>query len=387
MNKNSQVLKQTIPYLFAFLGCLGIRGIMATSADITYTNSFFAILFFGISVYLQNRIIPDFLNAKKREKVCSVILALFISVALHLGAQFESNDSAELAAKELVIYTISFAIYMTPIINACFEGVKNFFSKKKVVSEERVNFLKVWLAIFGLWIPTFLAMYPGAFVYDATDEYNEVLNGVYNTHHPLIHVLSLGGLIRCTEKMGLGANAGIATYTILQMIITSLIFAYVLKKCFEWGMSKRYVKVWVVIIGLFPVFTLYSVCSAKDTLFSACFLLVIVFITEFIKTEKIKVGLIVASVFMMLLRNNGAYAYLVSIPVILIILCVSDKNKKKTYLKLGGVMICSLLVYKGTEKLIIYATGASNNEHQEMLTVPIQQLGRVYNFAPETLND
>lgn len=52
--------------------------------------------------------------------------------------------------------------------------------------------LRYAIILFLCWLPVFLAVYPGFFAYDATDELQEVLTGQYVTRHPLLHVLMLG---------------------------------------------------------------------------------------------------------------------------------------------------------------------------------------------------
>ena len=51
------------------------------------------------------------------------------------------------------------------------------------------------------WIPVFLAVYPGFFVYDAQDELIQVQTRNFTTHHPLPHVLLLGGVILAVNKL------------------------------------------------------------------------------------------------------------------------------------------------------------------------------------------
>ena len=84
------------------------------------------------------------------------------------------------------------------------------------------------------WIPVFLAVYPGFFVYDAQDELIQVQTRNFTTHHPLPHVLLLGGVILAVNKLTGSYNAGIAVYTFLQMCLMSGVFTYVvtyMKKC------------------------------------------------------------------------------------------------------------------------------------------------------------
>ena len=57
-------------------------------------------------------------------------------------------------------------------------------------------FLLSWLVLFFGWIPCFLAFYPGLYCYDMIWQWSMFESGVYSTHHPLIHTLFAGGLMR-----------------------------------------------------------------------------------------------------------------------------------------------------------------------------------------------
>ncbi len=168
------------------------------------------------------------------------------------------------------------------------------------------------------WIPVFLAVYPGFFVYDAQDELIQVQTRNFTTHHPLSHVLLLGGVILAVNKLTGSYNAGIAVYTLLQMCLMSGVFTYVvsyMKKC----RIKRAFRVAVSLyFGFFPVIVMFVLCSAKDGIFTGAMLLLLIALYEMGKEkEKFFAGwkkplFLFASAFvMMCFRHNGMYAFLV----------------------------------------------------------------------------
>lgn len=388
-------------------GCTGIVAPGSTSLSIyedairnthlTYTNSFFAFLFFIVNIYLLRRILPEYMKRTTYEKICSGVVSFLISVALHFGARLESFENVDFKDGLMYLNILLLAAYLMILICDLWVKTEKFAEviKIKVATNKGENkpisMYKIWGIIFALWFPTFLAFFPGAFVYDAADEYIQVITRQFSMHHPLIHVLALGGCIHAAEYVGLSANVGIAVYTIIQMIICAAIAAYFVNFLQKKGVNKKYILGTILFIGLFPVFPMYAVCSAKDTLFTAFFLLVVLFLWEFADDNgaffKIKfIGFVVASVAMMLLRNNGMYAYLVAIPVVGILLYAGKYNRKNV-IKLLVLMILSIVLYKGVNTCLKIACSASDNEHQEILTVPIQQLGRVYKYAPDVFSE
>ncbi len=110
---------------------------------------------------------------------------------------------------------------------------------------------------------------PGFFVYDAADELNEVLTRTFTTHHPLLHVLLLGGTIALFHKLTGSWNIGIFVYLVLQMLVITAIFAYAITYMQKKGIGKKSRVLWVLYYGAFPTIVMYTLCSCKDGLFRA----------------------------------------------------------------------------------------------------------------------
>ena len=376
--------------LVSLCGAVGVTGTIAVPNELSYTNSFLAFVFFVINIIALKNVCPEFKELSRRDKVYSYVFATLVSIALHMGAQLESFDNVNFKQLSLYILIILLSLYLAPLIYYLWEfssvKINNLFVRTN--DEEVIKYTWIWLIIFLLWVPTFCAMFPGAFVYDATEEYTEVISRDFNMHYPLFHVLMLGGIVHLAEYLGLGANTGIAAYTLIQMVVFSAALAYLVFWLAKKGMKKKFQLILILFLGLFPLFPMYAVCSVKDTLFSAAFLMVTILMIDYMLEskdffDKKMILFVAASVMLILLRNNGMYAYLVSIPIIAIvgILCRYDKKQLS---KLVILMILSFILFAGINQCLKIMTHAKDNEHQEILTVPIQQLARVYKYSPET---
>ncbi len=90
----------------------------------------------------------------------------------------------------------------------------------------------------------------------------------------------------------------------------------------------------------------------------------------------------VSAALMMLFRHNGVYAYFVFAVVFLIIEAIKSlQAKRPPYLSVAIfaiIFLASFILYKGVDTGLTSVLHAESGEHQEILTVPIQQLGRVY---------
>lgn len=242
--------------------------------------------------------------------------------------------------------------------------------------DSKKRFFIAWILIFLCWIPVFLAVYPGFFVYDATEEYLQVATRNFTTHHPLLHVLALGGSVCAGNKLMGSYNAGIALYTIVQMLILSATFAWVICK-----MKTVSYAISILWYGCFPTVVMFALCSAKDALFSAAMLAAVVLTIRIMDEYSQKAAILMGAslTLMMLFRHNGVYGFIVYAIVLIIYLffkCKKDKEFKKNAWGIICILLTSFVLYIGIDKTLTYATHAQDIENQEILTVPIQQLAR-----------
>lgn len=399
--------------IMGLLGTIALSETMSFELEKTaYGNSMNAFLFLVFTVIILRYVYTHICLKDKRGMVYAVVYSVGLSFALTAGKQLHTMENFMMGS--IMSWTQIFlltAFFVGPVLflfqyvaknidggNWDFSGSDNGAEKKKIGK----SFFLIWMIIFLCWIPVFLAFYPGAFVYDALDEYVQVATRNFTTHHPLTHVLLLGGSVCFGNKVWGSYNAGIALYTIFQMVVVSGVFAYTV----TW--SRRYFsnKVCggiVLFYGLFPLFPMYAVCSAKDTLFNAAFLLMLVQMIKLLEgildskgtgasmvnagtVCKDKILFVMASVAMMLLRNNGKMAYLAVIAGIVLFTLIQWKRERRL-MQLIILMLLSVVLYTGVDKTLAFVTHAREGGKQEMLTVPIQQLARTYVYSPEVFSD
>ena len=410
------------PWVNAFLFCVGIRGVMALgdATGIRYSNSMLSVMLFILLLMLGRIVCPLFAKVDKVWKIKSYIFSTLLSTALHIGAEYEFYDGVDFTKPSLYFNTICLAIAMAPFVaylwrkprdldvidrdeNEKDKASGKISEPKSFRSSTPFNFFYIWAIIFLFWMPVFFALYPGAFVYDATEEYVEVISRQFTMHHPLLHVLALGGIVHLFEYIGAGANLGIAVYVLLQMLVMSAALSFVVRSLQMWGVTKRYAFITVLFFSIFPLFPLYAVCTAKDGLFTVFLLVSIVSMGNIIRLADVKdaqpashasapsmsdmVLFLVSSTLMMMLRNNGLYAYTATALIIVIVFVVDRRQRSASSNRITArlliLMALSIVLSLGGTRILKLATGATDGEHQEMLTVPIQQLARTYTYSPE----
>lgn len=354
---------------------------------VIYSNSFLSFFFMVLGVLTYVKITQ---NSIKKNKIVAYFLSFFYAVCLVTGRELESVDNFDVTKISSYFCILFIGLFLAPFIYA----IWNLIQQKREI--EDIGKKKSYLArntilLLLFWLPVFLAFYPGAFVYDAWDEYQQVAMGKYTTHHPLLHVLFLGKVVCYSKHFWNNANIGIAAYTIVQMIIMAIILSYSLEFA-----GKKWSKIegmGILFYGLFPLFPMYAVCSSKDTLFTSFLLLTVVNIMKIYEKgwEKVEkkeiICFIISCTLMLLFRNNGVYAYFVWLILAFFIWYAgSIRLKKKKEWNL--ILFClPVIIYFLLSFILTNQLSAKKGGSQEIMTVPIQQMARVYKYAPESYTE
>ncbi len=262
--------------------------------------------------------------------------------------------------------------------------------KKNRLANENLVYLISFVVFLFAWFPAFLAFYPGIFAYDNQWQYFMYVNNDISTHQPVIHTLILGFIISTFEKTTGSINKGVAAYTIFQMIIMSFGLAYIPYLLRRMGVKTLGVILSIVFFSLYPVFVIFVFTGTKDSIFSVAvadyFGLNICLLSErndsyFVKKQDAPVwGLLAFTI--LSFRSNAIYA-LIPMLMLLSIYVIKHCKRKKGYIIAISVVLMLFLVYKYP----IMNFAAKNKVSQaEMMSVPCQQISRVYHYHYDDLS-
>jgi len=255
-------------------------------------------------------------------------------------------------------------------------------ASKRSITERLIQFGIVAAVLFLLWLPIYLAYYPAVFSYDAEAQLYQVISGNYSTHHPLIHTLIMK-VFAGIGYDGSGINHGMSAYAICQMVILALMISAGLT--IPWKQKRRLSKAWIVIltlfIGIFPVYGILAVSTTKDIFFAGLLFLLFIFLYENEGTigEYIAIGVI--AFLSMLFRNNAVYAIVVSV-VLLLLFGIKEKDtglkfKRERPYKLIITIALSVVMAILILAVLKASLGAESGSPREALSIPIQQMARV----------
>lgn len=209
-----------------------------------------------------------------------------------------------------------------------------------------------------LWLPTWLANWPGTFLGDHSIQLAQYESGAVTTDFPVLHNLFIGFILSSVKGITGSYNAGIAVFTGIQMVILSLIFAYAIKVLRDMGAPRLMLILSWLWFALHPVVRLFSKDTVRDTLFSAALLLFALALTQAMPKKdcaanKKKAVLLTASGFLCgALRNAGFYLVIVVCAAALLLLFFMKKPtfpakaKSFTIYALAAIIALSFL-WKG----------------------------------------
>ena len=356
---------------------------------IGFTNSFLAVfIWMLIMLTLKHAALKIDWN-DKRGLVLAFSLAFFFSGAMLFGTQLENEGYVNFKDWKLWISLPVFTCFFGIFAFFAFSILEDHTKQKKIFedkTERKHKEIISFMLMFFCWFIVFLAVYPGFFVYDATDEYVQVATRNFSAHHPLLHVLLLGGCICGVHKFTGSYNSGIALYTILQMLVAAGVLTGVTAYMRKRKVPSIICNAAVLYYALFPVIVMFVMCSSTVAIFTLAFLVLLLSLLHlgqdpehFFLSKKSIICFWASAVVMLLFRPNGIYVFVLMIPVLIV---WQKKYRKKQILILAAV----LSVYFGINSILAAVLNADTSENQEMLTVPIQQLARTYELDREVFS-
>lgn len=324
------------------------------------------------------------------------IYGVMLSLCLVLG--YEAQLFGEIKINKWWTYAllILIAVGVSFGVKKLWRLLASRFYNTKITESTKAHeklYISATILIWILHFIVFLGVFPGFFVYDAQDELFQTITRSFNDRHPMIHVLSMGGVVQLFHKVTGSYNVGIAAFILIGMTLSALTYGYLVYTLRTAGLSKRLSILYTLYLGLFPVIVMYSLCSAKDGIFGMFLIISVILIKKmtdnpdsFFATPIPSIKLAFSLMFMMLFRNNGVYAFVVFLVVAVVVFHKAARLRQYT-VKFFGVSVFAIIAYILINSTLLFATNAADVGHKEILSVPIQQLARVYCYDKEALTD
>ena len=332
---------------------------------------------------------------KKRELV---ILSIIYSLSLFIGISFLIKGDLSLVFNSLLLLII-------PLIIGIYYILKYIVKKIEIKSNKKNNnkFFKIFdkhpflvsiVILIICWLPYIIAYYPAILNHDAAFQIKQFLgidnkysyyvnlidkNQIITNHHPVIHTLLLGSLVKLGMILG-NDNIGFFFYSIIQILILSSTLSYSIKYAKDNKVSIYRRFNMLLIYSLVPVFPFYSMTAVKDVIYTCIIILYLIFIHKMINGDyKVStcIKMVLISILLFLFRNNGIYVFFLSF----IFLLLKNKNWKKVLI----IFILILSLYKTYDKVILPYFKVTPTSVRETLSVPFQQTARYAKYYEKEL--
>lgn len=324
------------------------------------------------------------MNSKIKRAGTLLLLAILMPIFMILG-KLNKNNGKITSGNSLLIFVVSFAFVF--LSYELYRRLKN--TKALEVAERKLPGVKI-VPVILLYVISFLvsllSCFPGVFSYDCYEEYMMMVSGNITSHHPVLHVVLLGGLCRLSEALTQNANWGILVYVILQAAVFMAVFIRAIMVLQKLGFSKLSQYIVIFFWLLSPVVSLYMTCTSKDGLFTAFMLGFLVEIYYICKRRKDYFTNIInlfwfiwGTTGSMIFRKNGVYI----VVLVLFAMLLWEKDLRKLLVKALIPVLLLNILYVGPFYKVLNVTPGSS---VEMFSVPLQQLARVYKYNRDRMS-
>lgn len=242
-------------------------------------------------------------------------------------------------------------------------------------------FLLIFLLLLACWLPWFLYNFPGVMTPDSLSQFSQAEGLVgYSNHHPFVHTLLIQLFTSLGNAVFHDVYAGIACYTVFQMTVMALIVTYGLHVLFRCGAGKKLCFCFLLFYSLVPYNGIFAVTMWKDILFSGLFLLFVLSVYKLLplcgeghrpgERPGLLVLMGVSGILVCLMRSNGLYAFVFSMPFLIYAL----RKHWKIIFPLQVLVLAVVFLVKGP---VMEAFDVAQPAFSESLSIPAQQIARV----------
>lgn len=389
-------IKKIFCFVIALITTFGISMDFIYNIGGFYGNDYRWIIIFAVVCVLISK---AFTLYEKRLYKCSIAFGFIIASCATIGRTAEKylTENITIGIKDVIVILGQFeAIFVcvtaiTVIIFSYLPKImENIKNKKewKLFTNNKKSIFFVAVIFLIAYLPYLLYYYPGNVLIDSTVQIMQGMGVMeFTTHHPPIHTAIITGCVKLGYSISGNYNFGAFLYTLGQTLVTCFLFSYSI-----YYMAKKKVPRCIRIISLLfyafcPTISFLTITMYKDIPFALSLLALTICMTEmatniegFMK-HKSRILLTIIAVFLVsIFRNNGLYAVILSIPIILIMV-------KKQKIKVGAIFVTGILICLFVTGPVYNMCKIKKGSSKEAFSVILQQYARVTKYKGDELSD
>lgn len=328
------------------------------------------------------------------------VVSFFIAILDMLGGSLHKTSSlSPLCDSPIrVVRSIAYALLFTWFIYMLFKvGVyfaSNYGRRKWTVRANNwivsQNTAKIGLILIILWLPYLIVFFPGSLPTDTARQLGQWYGArgvALDNHFPYLTTLIYALIYSCGRYFGSNGVASMVFLTVFQTVCGAYVFSISLKRL-ENVFHSNIALIALLFFGLFPVIPTYVLSISKDYLHALAVLYFCVCLLLFYRQDsaaeqklsiKSHIEIVISSILVLLTRNNGFVIVFIG----LIALIAFSESKRFKLLLLSLNVIFFLL----WNSFLLPIFGVLPTESGEMLSIPVQIIGRVYQSEREVPKD
>lgn len=366
-----------------------------------FTNLLIFLLVAGCLWGLNRSVLKE--KTGEKVKLSEWVLPLFFSFCYLIGNSYAQTNSWDYCFGSLVNFIkfltamagFTFLLrYVLIFLEKALEFLAEYEWKGMLQGFFSKNcFRHVCVLLLLLWLPVILLSYPGNLCWDGIGQIEQVIgNGGYLAHHPLLSTLLMGGLTWLGKALFSSFGAGTFLYILIQAVLLAAALAGTVDLLQKRKTSTGMLTLVTGIYCLSPMYSNLVTTVIKDVPFLAFVIWYLVFLVQLLeKKELLKnvkfMGLFLGvQLLVMLLRNNGAYMVLLT-GVICGCLWWKELTKKCRGLVFLWMVFLPLLLWKGTDGILMASLDAKEGSIREMLSLPMQQTARYLQLYQDEITE
>ena len=308
----------------------------------------------------------------------AVLLVVCISFRKYNHAGFLLDNSFQLMLSAFCVAGFWILLYLT--LRLFYAFMEKGAGKASDSRDAADSFYGKYLFGFGFlfiflgWLFWIVLNYPGTSCPDSILQLKQFRGEAgWTSAHPPLSSMLMGVLFSVGEGLG-NTNFGFFLYCLLQTLVGASVFSLCMKKLHDMGVSTGWCTVGLLFFALSPLWGTYAQWFEKDLLYTEATVLQAVCMLECLRQGRLEgrnaLFLFLSGILAALLRNNGIYAI---VPALLLLVFLwKGADRRRAVLTLAA----TVLVYFGVTGVIYPAAGISGSSRAELMSVPFQQTAR-----------
>ncbi len=316
----------------------------------------------------------------------SWLLSIIFSVGYILGYIFLQEkhiNSGMQAFKYIVAWLVGILIYhvLIQVFWCLVQG--DYLQKNKKIQTWIVwqhPFVITFIFLCICWTIPIILKYPAGICWDASWQIDQGMgNTTLTSHHPVFHTMLMAWFVKFGMQLH-SANIGIFLFCIVEAIILAVIFSFAIKCLVDLQAKYWSIIIAILFFGFSPFITGYVGTVIKDVYFVAMCVLYITTLIVYAADRELfwskcyySILFVLATVGMVLFRNNGLY---MCAPTVLVLIVYELKKRDNKFIQHVVVIALSCILAITASKTLDYIYQPEKGSIAEALSIPIQQTSR-----------